>query len=31
MLQCWDCKTQLDEETGYHLVDGDATCCDCAG
>jgi hypothetical protein len=29
MLQCWSCKVKVDEETGYHLVDGAATCSDC--
>jgi hypothetical protein len=29
MLKCWSCKVDLDKETGYHLIDGAATCSDC--
>ena len=29
MLKCWSCKVDLDEETGYHLFDGDILCSDC--
>lgn len=29
MLKCWSCHNELDEETGYHLVDGSPTCGEC--
>ena len=28
-LNCWSCGTDLDEQTGYHLVYGKPTCSDC--
>jgi len=29
MLQCWFCKAEVDEETGYHLLGGAIVCSDC--
>ena len=29
MINCWSCDSDLDMETGYHLVDGSPTCGEC--
>jgi hypothetical protein len=28
-MKCWSCNSDLDLDTGYHLIDGSPTCSDC--